>query len=675
MKYVCCALLLGALWGCDDGSADAAPPVAGSDATAQGGPSPDAGLGGGDGALPIPDVLPKARFELAEDPASTPLAAIPFPSDLYRTADGRLDLRGFPHPLSGGILVTVIKAVEQQVDGFGTTATMYLSFESTIDPRPLPEGPAASLEPGAALFVVDVDPESAERGRRWPINWRIQAEPTAFLPANGLAVRLVEGIALRPRTTYALVLTTAAALPAEGFEKTLAPERPQGALGTAWDAMAPLRAWLADSPVEVAVASVFTTQDPVGELFRARDFIHTLEAPPLLDVQSAGVKQQLFELIEGHYRAPRFQFGEPPYREPNGPPEQGAILFDADGNPTIQGDEDLRFAMSVPLGPPPPDGWPVVLYGHGTGGNYTSFYRGDVAAVLSRVGVIVLSMDQIHHGPRDPRPGGCDSLQGAARDSCVELSFFNFLVPAAGRDNVRQSALDLVSLMRFAQTIDLSEDMSVQHQPIRVNPAKILYMGHSQGGLNGPLFMAVEPKILAGVLSEAGAAIPITIEQKTEPVNINQLVRAALGLGGNDPLDRWHPTLSLLQTYIEVSDGANYARFWFAEPPAGYAPKSVFMTAGLEDPYTPPDSIFAMAAAGQVPIVEPVLHPIEALTLLGIDPAGLPPYRNNVAGGRASAGLAQYADQGHFVIFDVPSAKQRYRKFVESVIKGQPQIF
>ena len=42
-------------------------------------------------------------------------------------------------------------------------------------------------------------------------------------------------------------------------------------------------------------------------------------------------------------------------------------------------------------------------------------------------------------------------------------------------------------------------------------------------------------------------------------------------------------------------------------------------------------------AAGRVPIIEPVLRPIEMFDVFGIDPAGLPPYRSNVGGGEACA--------------------------------------
>lgn len=622
---------------------------------------------GSDGGLPPPPAEPPvARFALEDDPATTSLGQIPFPSDLYRTADGTLDLRGFPNPIPGGILSKVIESLQEEVKGFGTSATLFLSFESRADVSKLPQTPAASMEEGSTLFLVDIDPTSPERGRRWPLQWRYDEPKTQFLPEFSMRVRLVEGIALRPLRTYALVVTTDLAVPSPGFLETLGTSKPAGALGLAWEAHAPLRAWLAESGVEAATAAVFTTQDSVGEMFKARDFIHSLPAPELLMVRSLGEKQSRFELFEGLYRAPRFQEGVIPYKNEG----EGAIRFDADGNPIIQGYEDLRFSMSIPLGEPPADGWPVVLYAHGTGGDYASYIQGRTASILAREGLAVLAIDQIHHGTRDN--GACSGQS----DTCVQLLYFNFLVPKAGRDNTRQAALDYVSLLRFAKTIDIPAEETRQGFPVVLNPDAIMFMGHSQGGLNGPLFLAIEPEVRGGMLSGAGASIAISIEQKTLPVNINQIVRAALRLAPDDPLDRWHPTLSVLQTFIDSSDAVNFGTFWFAEPAPGHVPKSIFMTAGLLDEYTPPDAMFALAAAGRVPVVEPVSAPIEALDLLGIGPAGIPPYRGNVANGEASAGLAQFPDEGHFVIYDVVSAQQRYTRFLKDLAASRvPSIY
>ena len=667
------ALLL-LLFACDDGSSSEDPePDAGA--------VPDAAPAS-DVDIPPAETRPVARFELAADPGETTLAHIPFPSDLFRTADGALDLRGIPRPSPSRMLELVIAALQTETPGFGTAATMYMAFDGPLDVPALPADAALSLRDDARLFLVDVDPESPELGRRWPIAFRIGkcreetdddciAAATQYLPAYHLNVRLLEGVALRPTTTYALVITEDVAIPSDDFLATIGEARPEGALGVAWDVHAPLRAWLAESGARPASAAVFTTQDPVSEMFQAREFVHSLEVPPLVEVNSRGEQQSRFELFTGIYQAPRFQRGEPPFRI-----EGGDIVFDDDGNPVVQGIENLRFSLSVPLGEMPESGWPTVLYAHGTGGNYLSYASSNakVASILARFGIAVLGIDQIHHGPR----GDCEESRDA--DTCVSIAFFNFINPVAGRDNVRQAALDIVSQLRFARTLAIGPEVSEQGREARVDPERVMFMGHSQGGLNGPLFLAIEPTVAGAVFSGSGASIAISIEQKTRPFDINGLAAAALLLPDDEALDRWHPALALLQTFIEPGDTVNYARFWFHEPPEDHPAKSVFMTVGLLDEFTPPDATFALAAAARIPILQPVAQPIEALDLLGIPTAELPPFRGNVGDGQATAGLAQFPAKGHFAVFNDVSAQQRYAKFLQSIAAevdsgAPPQIF
>ncbi|MEE2789729.1 MAG: hypothetical protein VX589_20480 [Myxococcota bacterium] len=705
-----------------------------------GAPSRSSSPAGG-AMTPFPATLPVARFNLAEDPAKTPLAEIPYPSDIYRYGDGRLNFSFFPQRTSGNLIDTIIESLEAETPGFGTTSSLYIGFDGPIDPRVLPENGLASRTEESGLFVVNIDPTSPEYNERMPIDWKILDGPSLYLPQHTLGIRLVEGLRLLPQTTYALIATSAIARPAPGFATMLQTDAPTGALVTPWTAFAPLRAWLETQTVDVSTASVFKTQDPTSDLFKVRDFLHTMPAPVPTEFAYLGVKNDAFEIFEGVYSAPRFQEGAIPFRTQG----TGAIRFDGD-TPIVQGMETLRFALSIPTNHEmPPEGWPVVLYGHGTGGYYKTFTTNSakVALVLARAGVAVLSIDQIHHGRRDTSSNPC--YEQPSPDSCVSLLFFNFVVPNAGRDNVRQSALDFVSLMRMAQNFDETltrttqrvvnrfadgvggapgtefqqangggqalEAFGGQMEPgpladepanggamavanaggatagsqegtndagmvrVKLDPNRIIYMGHSQGGLNGPLFLAVEKDILAGVISAGGASFPISIEQKTKPLDINAVVSGLIPLDQGEVVDRWHPTLALVQTFIEPGEPANYAAYWFESPREGYAPKHILMTAGLSDEYTPPETIFALAAAGRVPIISPVLEPIALFDAFGIEPAGTPPYSGNVADGRASAGLIQVNGRGHFVIQRDLSVQQRYRQFIRSVFDGNPQIF
>ena len=200
------------------------------------------------------------------------------------------------------------------------------------------------------------------------------------------------------------------------------------------------KAWKMTSP-----ATATSTTGISQRLFDLRDFLHAQPVPIARNLQSLGRRLDLFELFVGEYSAPRLQSGALPYLEAG----TGAIRRDDEGVPIIGGMEDIRFAVTIPTeGEMPPEGWPVVLYGHGTGGNYTSFVDAKVAVTLARAGVAVVSIDQIHHGFRDQRDNGCSTSVNPAE--CVSLLFFNFLVPTAGRDNVR-SQLDFVSLLRLVR--------------------------------------------------------------------------------------------------------------------------------------------------------------------------------------------------------------------------------
>lgn len=607
------------------------------------------------------------RFEPSAISYETPLGLVPFPHDMYRDSNGHLKLDGFPN--QSGVLAKLVNELESDTDGFGTTSGFFMSFSEQIDLSLLPEDGGDSIRDNATLSLIDIDPQSPELGKRWPIYWQYNPEENRFLPPHTLSVRLLEGIALRPNTKYALVITEEIAAPSDAMSQMFVSEPPtDDSLSELWSLYDPLRQWLTslgDQSPNLSVASVFTTQDPVSQLFSIRDHVHTLPPPTAREIESLGVQRGIvnYEIFVGRYTAPRFQEGEIPYKR-----EGGGIVFDAQRQPVVQGEEDLRFSLSIPEGDMPEGGWPIVLYAHGTGGNYQSFYRQDVALSLAKKGLAVISIDQIHHGDRDG--GQCDG--GVDYSQCVSLLFFNFLVPKAGRDNVRQSAIDYVSLLRMVQGLEISTELSDLQRVSRFNPNKIMFMGHSQGGLNGSLFLAIEPQVIGGVLSGAGSNIAISLEQKTKPFDVNQLVKLALGFSIDQTLDRWHPTLTLLQTYIEPGDCSNFASFWFHKPREGYPPKSILMTIGLRDEYTPPDTNFALAVAGRLPLIEPISQPISALDFLGINSSGIPPISSNVSDGAATAGLTQYANEGHFLIFDLPSAKERYSNFLKELAQRPP---
>ena len=97
--------------------------------------------------------------------------------------------------------------------------------------------------------------------------------------------------------------------------------------------------------------------------------------------------------------------------------------------------EDVRSFISFPLAEAPADGWPVVLYIHGTGGDVASGHA-STAGRLAAQGFAMVSMELPLHGAR---------AEGRSFD--IGVSTFNFLNPSAGRANFRQGAIDILSFL------------------------------------------------------------------------------------------------------------------------------------------------------------------------------------------------------------------------------------
>jgi hypothetical protein len=299
-----------------------------------------------------------------------------------------------------------------------------------------------------------------------------------------------------------------------------------------------------------------------------------------------------------------------------------------------------------------------VLYAHGTGGDYRSFIGEGVATNVSRVldasgaevaRLAMISIDQVLHGPRDPT--GSDP----------DLTFFNFQNLPAARDNVRQGGLDDFQLLRLVRTLTLTmPDGSTAF----FDPARIGFMGHSQGGLTGPLFLAYAPEVRAAVLSGAGGNLILSLLHKTQPVDIPGLIAVLL----QETPDEFHPLLNLLQMYLEPADPGNYGPLFFQAPPADVPAKDIFQSLGVVDHYTPVPAIMALAVAMGVQPVAPLLLPVDGMDLAGVASA-TPPITGNVAGG-ATGVLCEYpaasGSDGHFVVYDIAEARAQYGQFLAS---------
>lgn len=647
------------------------------------------------GEVDHPGSATLAHFSVPREGMETEFSTLPWPNDIRLDPDGTVNLRGFP--ADSPIVEKYLEVIDASVVGWGISAGIFFRFDGPLDQSTLPATAADSLTGAATAYLVDIDPFSPDYGRRQPVQVRFRQEAGNFIGPNHLVLLPVAGYALRPKTTYAALLTRnirdARGRPLRrdmDLVKVLSgTPQEDPVLSAAWEAYGPLRRYLADKGIATSSlvnAAVFTTQAILDDMLALREAVYRdMPAPdPMPEDLAHTASASDFHVYEGTLEAPIYQAGEAPYSR-----DGGGLVFDDHGRPVLQRTERVRFALSVPRGPMPAAGWPVVLYAHGTGGSFRTHINGREAGDLARIedgqellgSAAVIGIDQVHHGTR------------CGDSTCVpEISFFNFQNPVAGRDNVRQGALDNVQLLRLVEAMDVPLGPSTG-EPLRFDPQRILFMGHSQGGLTGPPFLAVEPRVPLAVLSGAGGNMILSLLQKENPVSIPQLLE--LILNETDGMDEFHPVLSLIQLFIEPADPVSYGRYLIREPPPGVIPKHIYLSQGLIDSYTPPDTTEALAVAAGLDLVEPWLEPTHRLALrllmdapspADVDPeilAGFAPLARPLAGnlleGTVTGVMLQYhawgTTDGHFVIYYNPEAKRDYRLFVGSFLStGLPSV-
>ena len=642
------------------------------------------------------------HFDLTD---KTDLFAAPYPNDLRLGQDGSIDLVNFAAGYTP-FLQNYFDLVKSGSFGFSANGAIFFRLSGAIDLSLLPKTPDQSRLSGSALRLVNIDEESPGYGEMVPVRWKFTETKRRYIGKNALALLPLPGFGLRPSTRYAALITDALLTPTgqplfsdATLQTLLAAQAPSdGRMKRERAVFAPLRDYLEKLGItNVIAATVFTTGASTVLMGKLREVVLASPAPQPEGLTLAKETAAYYE-VRGTYRAPGFQWGEIPFLMPtNG----GEMRFDKNGAPTIARTETIRFALSVPKGKMPAAGWPIVLYAHGTGGSYRDFISAGHATQLAEIRdgeslvsrAAMVGIDQTLHGPRAPK------------GTNAQLTFINIQNPTAAIFNVAQGAADNFALLRLVKELSFSRLPGKEGQSVDLgyqvsfDPKNIGFMGHSQGGITGPLFLASEPEIRGAVLSGSGANGILALLSKTEPVSIPDLVSAII----QEPFDDFHPMATFVQQLLDGSDPANYAPLIIRRPAPGIQPKHVMVTQGLVDHYTPNSTTDALAVAAGIPLVGPQLAPVGGLALRGLSPQSLPIAGNVVSNGRnVTAGMLQYSApkdgktckvdkdcspgrycekdgtcrrDGHFVLFRRADAIRQYSLFFGTMFRdGQPTL-
>lgn len=658
----------------------------------------------GEQCTDMPESVVRAYFEIpaADGTPAHDFFRLPFPNDIRRDPAGHPNLTGFPHPGPGlvgvDLLDLYLRASERELDGFGTNQLVYFRFSGSVDFDTL------SFD---NIHVVDLTTGGAPSSSRFGAS----TGGTRYLCSNFLVIGTNAGDPLEPGHTYAVYLTngihyrpsncgadasTCATLPVqrdEDFTLMLAPTPPADPnKARAWMAYASLRTHFASHAIDpntVINAAVFTTQDPRRTVAAMRDVVRAQPAPtasgfvncdtgamsPCDDgltgaAHTRGCPAQMdpaFIELQGTLPVPVFQHGTRPYNTPG----EGGIDRDAMGRPVVQSTENVCVTVTIPRGvAAPAGGWPVVLYGHGTGGSYRSGVTEGLARALADIDngdsthshIALVGYDGVMHGPR----------RGAGENGSPNTLFFHFDNPLAARDNVLQGAADVFALTRALESVSLAM-LPTAADTTAFDPAHIVFLGHSQGATVGTPAVPYEPGISATVLSGAGGDLRTSLTTKTHPVDIASLVPLAL----QDPsADASSPPLQVFQAFFERSDAVNYGRNFLWNPIMGVPMRSVVQVYGLGDTYSTEGTMQALASTLGVTAANPIPRGTMGWPSSGADLPLMDNFRTS--NGAATAVLLESdpmgAYDGHFVLFRDAALQTRVMRFIVSTVNGMAAV-
>lgn len=586
----------------------------------------------------------------------------PFPNADLFDEHGSPDLSGFPNPDGIGLIDEGLALIEHDARGASLAAAVFFTLSDALDASVIPTL-EETLQPGALTQLVDL-----ETGDRIPLRVQFQSDGGPFGADNLLVLLPLQGINMRPDATYAAVLRrdvdgVSTLRASESMDLVRRGRRPDAMPEHAFTAYRDALDRLDGHGVrarDIAGLAVFTTDDPAAALY---DRVVTSPDPTPPTGFTAAESFERYCVFDAMMTFSDYQVGVPPYDT------EGGEWAD-----TVQREASSRVVITIPKTPMPPDGYPLAVYIRaGAGGDRPLVERGvhdadgdplspgsGAADDFARVGYAGIQVDGPIGGIRVP-PGTNESFL-----------LYNFQNPAALRDNVRQSALELAVLPRVLGDLEVPD---CDGGTARFDMSHLVLFGHSNGASIAVPTIAASDAYEGVILGGAGASFIANIQYKLLPIPVLPLARQ---LTQHDGLSEFDPAVSLVQWTLEPGEDLAYA--------GDMLPTHTLILQGVVDGYIPPPIANALDLAIPVDLVGPSLdeslpeaaiyQPLRPLLpLAGRSHLDYPVQGNN---GGATAVVTQFPGDGvqdpHEIMYQSEGPKAQYRCFLQTLLDGAPVV-
>ncbi len=613
----------------------------------------------------------------------------PYPSDVRLNAEGGPDSTGFPNPEENVQIKSIVNIVGKR-KGFPVTPVAYFRFSEAVTKGDLNKVIAGSKD--ASVMLIDIDQSSKKWGTLYPVV-AVQLLPGTYVVKNTLAVSVYPGVVLEPKRKYAFVVMQSYQ-DANGkllgiplvLNQLKMGETPQGSMGQKLQTLyQPLWKTLEKIGVEskgVAAATVFTTGETVAEMEKISLALKKKYKPEITDLKldpDDGDHPRFCELL-GKIVQPQFQKGIPPFNK------EGLFVFDKDGVPIKQREKELPVVITIPKKPMPADGYPLMMYVHGSGGlSSQGVDRGKQTApggpnkkgegpahVVAAFGVGTVTTAM----PVNP-----ERVKGASA-----IAYINIQNLAAFRDLFRQGVIEARILLDAMLRLRIDPKVLASckgatlpkgETHYRFSNKRLTLMGQSMGAMYTNMIGAVEPRFRAVLPTGAGGFWSFFVFHSNVSLLKEPLVRSLMQ--SREVLTYVHPAMHMFQTAIEGSEPLVYIPHLARRPLPGHEPRHIFQPVGQSDSYFKEAvlDVLALAYGNQQAGKEIWPELQKRLKVMGRDGFAKYPIKLNRTseGGKKFTGVvAQYvpdtiSKSGHYVAFQLDEVIHQYSCFLKTFVE------
>lgn len=544
--------------------------------------------------------------ELGCDPLVPTDCGFPFPSDVYRIADPRMETGFHIHVPDGTVIPTSRYAVTSdlsilhQSDGFSAGQQAAVRLPGAT-PAGLPDAEHIGDSLLADSPTVLLDAETGERIPHWAeLDMRSQDSTADVNDSDTQRRALLIRPAQRLRASRRYIVAVRDVVDAGGMP--IAPSPVFEALRDGTESTLPTvtlrRDLYEDIFTRLAAAGVsrdtlqiawdFSTASVANDTRRLRHMrdvtlaslgagaspeyiVDSVEDDPPSDTN-------IRRIVRGHVTVPLYLTSTE---------VDATMTIGADGLPVRNGSAQFPFVVLIPRSSVPGP-WPIVQFGHGLFGSAGDVIDRRISTMAAAHGAVFVAHDWLGLTSNDLYPLADILVQG-------DVSRFA-IVPDRGQQAML-NAMCILRMMRYG----LVDDPATQPDGVpTIDPSRTHFFGGSLGGIYGATYMAISPDIVRGALGVPGQSFDLLLPRSEAFDQFLIALRLNWAQKVNYPL-----FLGVMQMAWDRVEPTGYSHHLRDDPLPGSPQKEIFMLSALGDHLVSNYGSLVMARSIGLPQLEP----------------------------------------------------------------------